>query len=605
MIYENLTKNNDTIKHSFNINFVQGAYLEIKSGGTDEFYCEFIDKSTNKVVYNTTLKSHHWSKVNKKYFIDWNVKVYQHNKLIYDYHFNCEGKRVFIVLDSKSLGDTLAWFPMIDEFRKKHNCHVVVSTFHNDWFIEQYPELEFVEPGSTCENLYAMYNLGWFYFEGGNEVDLSRNVSDFRKIPLQQSASDILGLPPVEVRPKLKTYRNIVNNFKVHDIDWLNSISNEIFDQKEYHYKEISVQSDDIVVDLGGNIGLFAAYALSKGASKVYTVEPFPTYVNYLHENLEQFKDKVEIIPVAISDTVGHTTLNINFQNNTILNDVYKELNWENNDESVTVEKIDLITLSERNDIDIINYLKVDIEGSEYLLFKGLTGKFLSKKVEKIAIEYHWNYNGEIDSIIEKLKDNNFEVYEFETNSNNKIGKIYAYNRSLYVNKKQVSIAIHSTAQSKYWNNPEGWNLVVDFLKRRGYKVKLLSREGNDYMGNKHPKGIEQLTPGPISKVIEELQKSEVFIGIGSGLSWLSWATNTPTILISGFSEGYSETQDKVCRITAPEGVCSGCYNRYKLDAGDWNWCPDQKNTIRQFECSKSIQATTVINELKKILGYE
>ena len=605
MIYENLTKNNDTIKHSFNINFVQGAYLEIKSGGTDEFYCEFIDKSTNKVVYTTTLKSHHWSKVNKKYFIDWNVKVYQHNKLIYDYHFNCEGKRVFIVLDSKSLGDTLAWFPMIDEFRKKHNCHVVVSTFHNDWFIEQYPELEFVEPGSTCENLYAMYNLGWFYFEGGDEADLSKNVSDFKKIPLQQSASDILGLPPVEVRPKLKTYRNIANNFKVHDIDWLNSISNEIFDQKEYHYKEISVQPDDIVVDLGGNIGLFAAYALSKGASKVYTVEPFPTYVNYLHENLEQFKDKVEIIPMAISDTVGHTTLNINFQNNTILNDVYKELNWENNDESVTVEKIDLITLSERNDIDIINYLKVDIEGSEYLLFKGLTGKFLSKKVEKIAIEYHWNYNGEIDSIIEKLKDNNFEVYEFETNSNNKIGKIYAYNRSLYVNKKQVSIAIHSTAQSKYWNNPEGWNLVVDFLKRRGYKVKLLSREGNDYMGNKHPKGIEQLTPGPISKVIEELQKSEVFIGIGSGLSWLSWATNTPTILISGFSEGYSETQDKVCRITAPEGVCSGCYNRYKLDAGDWNWCPDQKNTIRQFECSKSIQATTVINELKKILGYE
>ena len=605
MIYENLTKNNDTIKYSFNINFVQGAYLEIKSGGTDEFYCEFIDKSTNKVIYSTTLKSHHWSRVNKKYFIDWNVKVYQHNKLIYDYHFNCEGKRVFIVLDSKSLGDTLAWFPMVDEFRKKHNCHVVVSTFHNDWFIEQYPELEFVEPGSTCENLYAMYNLGWFYFEGGDETDLSKNVSDFKKIPLQQSASDILGLPPIEVRPKLKTYRNIANNFKVHDIDWLNSVSNEIFDQKEYNYKEISVQPDDVVVDLGGNIGLFTAYALSKGASKVYTVEPFPTYVNYLHENLEQFKDKVEIIPMAISDTVGHTTLNINFQNNTILNDVYKELNWKNNDESVTVEKIDLITLSERNNIDIINYLKVDIEGSEYLLFKGLTGKFLSKKVEKIAIEYHWNYNGEIDSIIEKLKDNNFEVYEFETNSNNKIGKIYAYNRSLYVNKKQVSIAIHSTAQSKYWNNPKGWNLVVDFLKRRGYKVKLLSREGDDYMGNKHPKGIEQLTPGPISKVIEELQKSEVFIGIGSGLSWLSWATNTPTILISGFSEGYSETQDKVYRITAPEGVCSGCYNRYKLDAGDWNWCPDQKNTIRQFECSKSIQATTVINELKKILGYE
>ena len=141
---------------------------------------------------------------------------------------------------------------------------------------------------------------------------------------------------------------------------------------------------------------------------------------------------------------------------------MYKELNLVNDDRSVSVEKIDLITLSERNNIDIINYLKVDIEGSEYLLFKGLTGKFLSSKVEKIAIEYHWNYNGEINPILEKLKENNFEVYEFETESNSKVGKIYAYNRSLYKNKKQVAIAIHATAQSKYWNNPFGWQNVVN-----------------------------------------------------------------------------------------------------------------------------------------------
>jgi FkbM family methyltransferase len=382
----------------------------------------------------------------------------------------------------------------------------------------------------------------------------------------------------------------------------LNDVSNEIFDQNEYHYKEISVQPNDVVVDLGGNVGVFTTYALSKGASKVYTVEPFPTYVDYLRENLEPFKDKVEIIPMAISDTTGHTTVKINFQGNTILNDVYKEFNWENNDESVEVEKVDLITLSERNNIDIINYLKVDIEGSEYLLFKGLTGKFLSTKVEKIAIEYHWNFDGEINLIIEKLKDNNFEVYEFETESNGKVGKIYAYNRSLYKNKKQVAIAIHGTAQTKYWNNPFGWQNVVNHLKDKGYKVVLLSRESDGYMGNKHPKGIEKLPDGPLSKVVEELQKSEVFIGIGSGLSWVSWATNTPTILISGFSEGYSETQDNVYRITSPEGKCSGCYNRYKLDAGDWNWCPDYKGTDRQFECSKSISAAQVIEVLEKLL---
>jgi autotransporter strand-loop-strand O-heptosyltransferase len=167
--------------------------------------------------------------------------------------------------------------------------------------------------------------------------------------------------------------------------------------------------------------------------------------------------------------------------------------------------------------------------------------------------------------------------------------------------EKQVSIAIHATAQSKYWNNPTGWQDVVDYLKDQGYTVKLLSSEGDNYMGNKHPKGIEQLPAGPIEKVIEELQKSEAFIGIGSGLSWLSWAVDIPTVLVSGFSAPYSEMQDNVIRISPPKGSCSGCYNRFKLDAGNWNWCPDT-HKYEEFECTKSIESSQVISALKTII---
>jgi hypothetical protein len=39
-----------------------------------------------------------------------------------------------------------------------------------------------------------------------------------------------------------------------------------------------------------------------------------------------------------------------------------------------------------------------------------------------------------------------------------------------------------------------------------------------------------------------------------------------------------------------------------KLDAGDWNWCPDHKGTERQFECTKSITSEMVIKELEKFL---
>jgi autotransporter strand-loop-strand O-heptosyltransferase len=121
-------------------------------------------------------------------------------------------------------------------------------------------------------------------------------------------------------------------------------------------------------------------------------------------------------------------------------------------------------------------------------------------------------------------------------------------------------------------------------------------------MGNIHPTGIEQLPKGPLKKVIRELQKSEAFIGIGSGLSWLAWAVGTPTILISGFSEEYTEPQEGIIRIGAPEGKCRGCFNSHRFDPGDWHWCPMHKGTERQYECTKSISGEKIIQNLKKLL---
>jgi autotransporter strand-loop-strand O-heptosyltransferase len=166
---------------------------------------------------------------------------------------------------------------------------------------------------------------------------------------------------------------------------------------------------------------------------------------------------------------------------------------------------------------------------------------------------------------------------------------------------KQVCIGIFGTAQSKFWNNPNGWQDVVNWLKDRGYVVRLISKEGDDYMGNKLPTGIIKHPNGPIELVMDELKKSKAFIGIGSGLSWLSWALDVPTVLISGFSYDWAEMKDCI-RIAAPKGKCEGCFNRVRLDGGDWNWCPDHKGTDRQFECTKSISSIQVIKELEKFL---
>jgi autotransporter strand-loop-strand O-heptosyltransferase len=167
--------------------------------------------------------------------------------------------------------------------------------------------------------------------------------------------------------------------------------------------------------------------------------------------------------------------------------------------------------------------------------------------------------------------------------------------------KKQIAIGFHSTTQAKYWNNPTGWQEVVDWCYSKGYEVIMLSKEGDTYMGNNHPTGLKYLDSYDLNNTIKTLQESQAFIGISSGLSWLSWAIDTPTIIISGFTEEYTEPES-CYHVGSPEGKCRGCFNSHQLDAGDWNWCPIHKNTDRQFECSKTITSKSVIEKLKYIL---
>jgi len=362
---------------SFNINFIQSAFFEVKGGADKKYHVQFIDKKTGKVEHSDTIGRNCWIKTAKSYYVDW-IVIADDGETKYKYEISLKDKRVYVALDSKSIGDTLAWFPYVDEFRKKHDCKLICSTFHNHLFEENYPDIEFVKPGDVVNDLYAMYTIGWYY-NSETSIDFYKNPFDFRNQPLQKTASDILGLDYIELVPKIKLKSNI---------------------EKE----------------------------------------------------------------------------------------------------------------------------------------------------------------------------------------------------------KLVTIAIHSTAQAKYWNNPTGWQEVVDYLKSEGYRVVLLSRESNGYMGNWHPTEIEKLEEGPLETVIEMMQKSKLFIGIGSGLSWLSWATGTTTCIISGFSADYTETTTNTIRVTAPQNKCSNCFNTHRLDAGDWNWCPLHKGTERQFECTKSITSEMVITKLKKIL---
>ena len=175
--------------------FVNNPFLEIK-GDTDKTYkVEFFDnhginRYTNEIGVNS------WVKLNRSYFTKWRAKISHNNQTVYDETLNLENKRVYISFDSKSLGDSVAWIPYALEFKKKHNCTVLVSTFWNKLFQDVYPELEFIEPGISVHNLNAMYNIGWYY-NADKEPEMPNTI------PLQKTATNILGLDFEEIQPRI------------------------------------------------------------------------------------------------------------------------------------------------------------------------------------------------------------------------------------------------------------------------------------------------------------------------------------------------------------------------------------------------------------------
>jgi len=95
-----------------------------------------------------------------------------------------------------------------------------------------------------------------------------------------------------------------------------------------------------------------------------------------------------------------------------------------------------------------------------------------------------------------------------------------------------------------------------------------------------------------------------LFIGLGSGLSWVNWALNKQTVMINNFIPYGYEFTNNLTKIENHK-VCNGCWvnKDYVFDAGDWDWCPVFQGTEKQHICQKSITVDQVYNKVLNILN--
>ena len=119
-----------------------------------------------------------------------------------------QGKTVHIIFQSKGLGDTLAWFPYVEQFRVENKCKVKLFLPRQEMIPllkPNYSEIEFldedkyVEPFGNGELCFRLPMSA----ESIMSYKIGCNWDGRQHIPLQQSATEILGLSFIEKKPKL------------------------------------------------------------------------------------------------------------------------------------------------------------------------------------------------------------------------------------------------------------------------------------------------------------------------------------------------------------------------------------------------------------------
>ncbi len=170
-----------------------------------------------------------------------------------------------------------------------------------------------------------------------------------------------------------------------------------------------------------------------------------------------------------------------------------------------------------------------------------------------------------------------------------------------------VCIAVQSSSQCKYWNNPQGWRAVVARLRERGYRAICIDQKpvhGGGIVWTHLPHGAEDQTGDwPLAERARWLRHAAGYVGLSSGLSWLAWAAGTKVLMISGFTHPLNEfaTPWRVHNWHA----CNSCWNdpALRFDHKDFLWCPRHAGTPRQFECTRLITVEHVLDTLDRMLG--
>jgi FkbM family methyltransferase len=210
----------------------------------------------------------------------------------------------------------------------------------------------------------------------------------------------------------------------------------ETFERGQYRRRGFELQADDTVIDIGANIGMFALWTepqIPRG--RLICVEPNPHALECLRMNVRQNElCNVIIVPAAVGGENGTMELVCHPGWEALAHSAAIDAPWfytksrmgrftrwllrgplRNADQAETAKPImvlqtPLSRIMDEHSVATVNLLKIDCEGCEYEVLRGLDAAHWAR-IERVVVEYHDFGRGRNHrELMDILRNNGFEA---------------------------------------------------------------------------------------------------------------------------------------------------------------------------------------------------
>jgi FkbM family methyltransferase len=162
---------------------------------------------------------------------------------------------------------------------------------------------------------------------------------------------------------------------------------NGIYFKHCYTPSGFEVGEQDVVVDVGANIGVFSVFAASRSRARIVAIEPHPANVEFLLKNVKaNGHSGIEVVAAALTDRRGSVRLRV--ERKGVMHRLVEADERARPEASLEVPGETLDELVVSRGVDRIDLLKMDCEGAEGRILRSLAPAVL-QRIGRLAMEFH------------------------------------------------------------------------------------------------------------------------------------------------------------------------------------------------------------------------